>query len=456
MPGSYNLDTTKLYKIWFSNNREVFLNQENQLRLVKFRNDNPGANIALVYSSALLSAEAQADLKSFCDSHKIKPVDFDCEILPSSIDNPKENQLCSLAKEELSKWVANQGGNPAAASDLLRFSQHIIERYGIYMDFDVEAQDISKVRNHPINAPILLDDSSTEVFRFNNNIVGFATEDGRLHSDALHTLEVAQDEVIKRYSCIKEIDKGNELLEQPNFEELLQRNDKYLPSSKLEFKQVMAELYDCYSEQSTETRSLCGFREFINDINNYKFIDSKKTDDASKDIEALLSDERSKEMIKEINEYAPYYIGSFKDIPKEIQLSIRESLYNGLKEELKKYSYKMSVLEFSGPGALNSILDTASVDKDKVSIESNGLSRCFKHHHAEIDGGDLSWTVEGKARMDKKEREMNKDVTKIQKLYRGYKTRMGIKKKDTDFDCSSVVSQSIPGSMNPMNNKIRT
>ena len=61
----YFVDTTKHFKIWFSDNPEVFLPQENQLRLIHMRANNPKAEIALIYYAESLSKKAQAQLHSF-------------------------------------------------------------------------------------------------------------------------------------------------------------------------------------------------------------------------------------------------------------------------------------------------------------------------------------------------------------------------------------------------------
>ena len=59
---------------------------------------------------------------------------------------------------------------------------------------------------------------------------------------------------------------------------------------------------------------------------------------------------------------------------------------------------------------------------------------------------------EGKAAIDEKEQTMNKAITKLQKVYRGHKTRLGLKNSTTDFECSSAVVPVIPKSV--QSNKI--
>ncbi|MDP1615354.1 MAG: glycosyltransferase family 88 protein, partial [Methylococcales bacterium] len=94
---SYVLKPHKHVKIWFSKDSDVFLNAENQLRLVKFRTKNPRDEVALVFSKQLLSESAQQDLFIFCNQHKIKPLSLEEDIEPQ-LTLTEEQQLIAIAK----------------------------------------------------------------------------------------------------------------------------------------------------------------------------------------------------------------------------------------------------------------------------------------------------------------------------------------------------------------------
>ena len=52
------------------------MNSENQLRLFKFRDENPDIIISLIYSSALLCDSAILELNNFCERYNIISIDF--------------------------------------------------------------------------------------------------------------------------------------------------------------------------------------------------------------------------------------------------------------------------------------------------------------------------------------------------------------------------------------------
>lgn len=129
----YNYNPHRHVKIWLTKNQDIFLNLENQLRLIEMRRKNPSDEIHLIYDQSILSATALNNLKSFCSKHKIIPHDVQDDIIPYCYSE-EELLLITIYQEEIRHLSA--GGNLAVCSDLLRWLQPIYI-LGTYSDFDV-------------------------------------------------------------------------------------------------------------------------------------------------------------------------------------------------------------------------------------------------------------------------------------------------------------------------------
>lgn len=143
-------------KIWLSKNPESFLNTVNKLRLIKMRVDNPADEINFIFDSQLLNDNAMRDLHKFCSAHNFIP--FDVREIERR-DLPQREQILFWIYD-LEINFANYG-NPAAASDILRFLSPIYLR-GIYSDFDtvIKTKDIGTIF---VNKPLLLSIGSLKV-----------------------------------------------------------------------------------------------------------------------------------------------------------------------------------------------------------------------------------------------------------------------------------------------------
>lgn len=152
----FEFNPNRHVKIWLSKNPESFLNTVNQLRLIKMRVDNPSDEITFVFDSQLLNDNAMKDLHKFCSVHNFIPLDVR-EI--NRRDLPRiERKLFRIYDREIN--FANYG-NPAAASDILRFLSPIYSR-GIYSDFDtvIKTKDIGTIS---VNKPLLLSIGSVKL-----------------------------------------------------------------------------------------------------------------------------------------------------------------------------------------------------------------------------------------------------------------------------------------------------
>ena len=66
----YTFNPHRHVKIWLSTNPDTFLNLENQLRLIRMREINPGDSISFVYSEKLLKDHALESLRvKLVDTH---------------------------------------------------------------------------------------------------------------------------------------------------------------------------------------------------------------------------------------------------------------------------------------------------------------------------------------------------------------------------------------------------
>lgn len=164
----YHLNLNRHVKIWLSTNDEVFMNVKNQVRLRKLRFDNPNDEITLIYDSRLLLPQALNDLYKFCKKHQIAYKDA-AEIKAA---NELEQRLLYFYEEEIFA-IANydKAGNPAAASDILRWIKEVYS-LGVYSDFDVKIKAIS-LDELIVDEPIIIKKElcGEEVIIFNNNFV---------------------------------------------------------------------------------------------------------------------------------------------------------------------------------------------------------------------------------------------------------------------------------------------
>lgn len=200
---NYWFNTQNHVRIWFSGQRDTFLNVENQLRFVHFREKNPTAKIVFLYSSSLLQPEAIDAMKDFCKQHHLTPLDFDTELLAECTD-PADLALHEIARMELDRYRIKQGGNLAAASDAARLISKLLQK-GTYSDFDTQVH-VDKIDNVvKIKGPMLFNrlvktTLNRQTSICNNDIIGIATTDeGEIDPSALKILQGFQENIIATY-----------------------------------------------------------------------------------------------------------------------------------------------------------------------------------------------------------------------------------------------------------------
>lgn len=207
----YFIDTTKLYRIWFSDDPDCFMNEENKLRFIRLRVKNPKATLSLLYSSKCLSMSSREQLKAFCEKLDIKPIDFDSDI-PGLLTDEQDIQIYELAKQEIVHTPNNNGGNLASASDCARTLLPVLQRCGLYADFDVEV-DFSKAPSVvEIKAPVILNTYfKPHIYggvggpNYNNDFLGLSYDSpdlSKLSLDAISDLRKLQAQILQNYQKI--------------------------------------------------------------------------------------------------------------------------------------------------------------------------------------------------------------------------------------------------------------
>lgn len=155
---TYSFNPHRHTKIWLSKNPNVFMNFENQMRLVEMRNQNLNDIIHLVYDSSLLNKNAQQNLQKFCHQHQFTPIDID-DIQRTELTK-EENRLLDYYYDEIQH--IKEGGNLAVASDILRWISPIY-KLGSYTDFDVPVNTQNLANSCPVKSPILLNIGSLKI-----------------------------------------------------------------------------------------------------------------------------------------------------------------------------------------------------------------------------------------------------------------------------------------------------
>lgn len=196
----YSFDPNQQIAIWFSTNPQVALREKEKQCLINRGLHNPVCTNTLIYSSAILNTEARKDMIRFAKKHKIILIDIDHLDMYLS---PVSRELLELVKTELS--MLGKGGNPAAASDLIRWIPEIMEG-NIYADIDLPLDPAMKGKKLPpqkAGLPVVLNMGSItrrkgkhreEALSMNTDIIAFSD-----HHDTTVFMEHTALEIVKAY-----------------------------------------------------------------------------------------------------------------------------------------------------------------------------------------------------------------------------------------------------------------
>lgn len=397
-------------KIWFSNNRSVFMNDENQMRLIEMRYKNPKDSINLVYDSSLLDGKALSDLSQFCHEYSISTIDsaqFD-----SVLKTDRERTLYEYYKDEINHL--NDGGNLAVASDIIRWLSPVYLR-GAYTDFDVPVDTSKLSEQFLVNSPLVMNIGSLkirdkEVILSNNDYIAVVDPTG-----ALEYIEQIQDGFIKVLSSYANdfIEKtehelvGDSIINRYLFGFLRNRSESiYIAKSKSVFPII-----------SISSRRLRGY---INRImsNEYHFIDFHRMSPIETD-EAVIKRLRE-HLSKQLGFIKWLFFGQeYSEIKKILALPDQELISLLMKKERSLYLRSIVVCTtgpiaiasslFKGyvfnskyiqekiePFSFNSYgLQRAFISKNSLSLHDNVLTMLHFLGAAEGERNDSSWLEEG-------------------------------------------------------------
>jgi hypothetical protein len=395
---TYQFDLGHYYKIWFSDTPHEFLGMENQIRFVRQRQRNQKTATRVIqyyfiYSSACLNAEALNAMEAFCIQYKITPIDFDTDIFPLLTDQ-EDKELYAIAKEEIARVRSNQYGNMAAASDCVRLLVPVIEKCGIYSDYDVTV-DLAQLKADVISlrGPLLLHiemicDKHATMISPNSDFIVFSSVDGnnrKLSKESLIAARNIQHEILKKYKAPFTID-------------TVMANTADVKESELYalLKSVFADFIHCYPSQQTVYQ----FRQYVTTMQQ---ITGLKTPLAKDDLEIF------KEFLYRlsvINVSGPgVYSAMYKQLfPKNVD-QMPSFIPNN-----KAWNPYLDIIRKSSVGFYDPIADVVTsrnsiIEQQKLQAKIGVLC-------------DQSWTPAGKNLKKLREAKMDSSALKLQGFFK--------------------------------------
>ncbi|MBN9228155.1 MULTISPECIES: glycosyltransferase family 88 protein [Legionella] len=357
-------------KIWLSNNPNVFMNLENQIRLIEMREKNPNDTIHLVYESTLLTHSSVNALREFCREHHIFYID--ANTIHSSLQSDDEKKLYSFYKDEI--YNLKTGGNLAVASDILRWLSPIFKK-GTYTDFDFPV-DTSQLPNLiPTETPILLNIGSLKMGRkefilANNDFVAIvdalAAEKSikRVHGGLIARLSYYDTDFIERTET--------ELNE-----------DSFINRYLLKFMKNRSEsLYIAKSKEITPpdtSNSSLRIRKYINEVmtDKSKFLDFNKICPQESHEEVIKR--LRKELQSQLNFIKYLFFSKEYSLTKRILETNDDKFLTYLMKKEQDLYLKSIVVCTTGPIQIsNALFDGYVVDTDKFIKEIQPHS--FNHY----------------------------------------------------------------------------
>ena len=363
----YNFNPHRHVKIWLSKDKDVFLNLENQIRLVKMRDINPDDEINLIYDGHLLSPKALEDLNAFCTRYNIVPKNIHTDVFPLC-QTDKERQLIEIYKDEMAHL--DKGGNVAVGSDILRWLKPVYE-LGTYSDFDVHVDTSTLPKTISVEKAVLLNIGSCKVNIHNETILINNDRIAVVHSeDALADIEKIQQAICD--NCSKQPSSGTNFIEQ------------YLTSSEEQLSQIIKPqdaalqmiLDPNYKilrklEKLSRGKTQLEVRKEIIDSTANNLIFSKLT---LSNKEKSFSGLSEKKIITEAAELLidTNFIAQIFSAPKKPTLSTKplspQEKVTKARKEYRMAMLKNSVMQTSGPGAVQSLFKLY-YDKERIDVE---------------------------------------------------------------------------------------
>ncbi|HAT6977941.1 TPA: hypothetical protein JAN54_06590 [Legionella pneumophila] len=231
----YAFDTSDIFSVWFSNNPAVYMPQHVKTQVEKTAKLNQPGKTRIVFSSLCLNETARIEFQQWAKENNIELVDIDSIDLKSVSDT--DAQLLNLAKYELEAMRKGKGGNPAAASDLVRWVNVIIGESSTYIDIDLPMNDKKVAVEVRSGFPVLLNIGSAltkdgqqpalENPAFNTDMIAYSKD----KEARRQIIEGVAKNIIARYeNCVKYIaeSKNEELVRlknSPGYQLLVKNTD---------------------------------------------------------------------------------------------------------------------------------------------------------------------------------------------------------------------------------------
>ncbi|HCE5457311.1 TPA: Dot/Icm type IV secretion system effector Lgt3/LegC5 [Legionella pneumophila] len=337
----YAFDTTDIFSVWFSNNPAVYMPQHVKTQVEKTAKLNQPGKTRIVFSSLCLNETAQIGFQQWAKENNIELVDIDSIDLKSVSET--DAQLLNLAKDELEAMRKGKGGNPAAASDLVRWVDVIIGESSTYIDIDLPMNDKKVTVEVHSGFPVLLNMGSAltkdgqqpamENPAFNTDMIAYSKD----KEARRQIIEGVAKKIIARYeNCAKYIEesKNEELVRlknSPGYKLFVEKTDGKFDLCAL--RAVVSEAH----QDALSFATFFGAEYFAKTFATQELIPVIK--------EAI--QHQNQDLLTSVieNHIEKQHLNDYPKTP------------DGIKKLLKSFQgivYKPLVMEFSGPSAVSS------------------------------------------------------------------------------------------------------
>lgn len=453
---SYTINTRRHFKIWFSDNKDVFLPIENQLRFIRMREKNPQASLSFIYKANILSTEALVAFHAFCNKHNITAVDLDADIF-SLLQDDKEQQLYELAQTEIARTVDNTGGSLVAASNIVRTFKKVLAIYGSYSDFDVTVDFSSLSEEMPVEAPLLLpfkiiENDVLDSPYINNEflITCIGNANNILHPDTEELIDKVQDEILKRYQDILSALTKDPIIEgfptsacvhASCFEWLL--NDLFKRNPTATIFDVRQEINNFNARNIVESLpgGMLATLQICVDLDNHYEWSFDNVEELHAQLLGAVSNKSQK------NNHIMYVSTVTHLTGPAIWLSLVRKHLAAEITALTLNIESKKVLEEALKACLKYALTSNNLDRfigsendiDKISDKFEGREEVSVEMVTDTIGtaGDASWSKIGKTKMQEREAKLLRAIATIQHAYRQYKKNQEEGKKEAIPSASS-------------------
>ncbi|HBI3595079.1 TPA: hypothetical protein K1Y55_003377, partial [Legionella pneumophila] len=332
---------TNIFSVWFSNNPAVYMPQHVKTQVEKTAKLNQPGKTRIVFSSLCLNETAQIDFQQWAKENNIELVDIDSIDLKSVSET--DAQLLNLAKDELEGMRKGKGGNPAAASDLVRWVDVIIGESSTYIDIDLPMNDKKVTVEVHSGFPVLLNMGSAltkdgqqpamENPAFNTDMIAYSKD----KEARRQIIEGVAKKIIARYeNCAKYIEESKN-------EELVRLKNS--PGYKL-FVEKTDGKFDLCTLRAAVSESHQDALSFATFFGAEYFAKTFATQELIPVIKEAIQ-HQNQDLLTSIieNHIEKQHLNDYPKTP------------DGIKKLLKSFQgivYKPLVMEFSGPSAVSS------------------------------------------------------------------------------------------------------